>query len=266
MKILVKLIVIFSLLISSVQAVTFDVLVLPADLLNSKENYYGFDEVSEIVASDIINDFNLSNGKIKSPDLYEVRAKISQDSTLKTSISNTLKKYNTDNSVDYKALKDIGKDFSCKSVLLISSSVTTNKNSLKRGIWEVLEISTAFNAEYPYRLETSLVLIDTLNDIVMWSNHYSTKIGANDNSFEAKNYAQANEILNKIRLYSKNIVAKSASQNIILRFFPKSVRTIDKSNLDNSNGGALKFDRNLPQAPLEPSENNQFYGDMIYGI
>ena len=266
MRILVKLIIIFSLLISSVQAVTFDVLVLPSDLLNSKENYYGFDEVSEIFASDIINDFNLSNGKIKSPDLYEVRAKISQDSTLKTSISNTLKKYNTDNSVDYKALKDIGKDFSCKSVLLISSSVTTNKNSLKRGIWEVLEISTAFNAEYPYRLETSLVLIDTLNDIVMWSNHYSTKIGANDNSFEAKNYAQANEILNKIRLYSKNIVAKSASQNIILRFFPKSVRTIDKSNLDNSNGGALKFDRNLPQAPLEPSENNQFYGDMIYGI
>ena len=64
MRILVKLVIIFSLLISSVQAVTFDVLVLPADLLNTKENYYGFDEVSEIFASDIIHNFNSSNGKM----------------------------------------------------------------------------------------------------------------------------------------------------------------------------------------------------------
>ena len=58
MKILVKLFLILVFLISSVQAVSFDVLVLPADLFNSKENYYNFDEVSEIVANDIIYEFS----------------------------------------------------------------------------------------------------------------------------------------------------------------------------------------------------------------
>ena len=265
MKILIRLIIIFTFLISSVQAVTFDVLVLPADLLNEKENYYGFDEVSEIVANDIINDFNSSGGKIQSPNLFEVRQKINQNQNLKTLTANTLKKYNRDNAVDYQALKEINKEFSCNSVLLISVYVTTNKNSLKRGLWEVLEVSTAFNTEYPYKLETSIVLIDTINDIVMWSNHYSTKIGSNDNIFEAKNYAQANEILSKIRLYSEKIVAKSASQNIILRFYPKSLRTLDKK-IDNSDGGALKFDRTIPQQPKEHTQDDEFFGDMIYDI
>ncbi len=265
MRILVKLIIIFSLLISSVQAVTFDVLVLPSDLLNSKENYYGFDEVSEIFASDIIHDFNSSNGKISAPGLYDVKTKLNQSNNLKNLTSTVLQKFNNTNSVDYKALKEISSSFSCNSVLLISSSVITNKNSLKRSIWEILEISTAFNISYPYRLDTSIVLIDTVNDIVMWSNHYSTKIGANDNSFEAKNYAQANEVLGKIRLYSKNIIAKSVSQNIILRFFPKSVRTINKE-INNSDGGALKFDKTIPRSPQESSQDEQFFGDMLYEI
>ena len=129
---------------------------------------------------------------------------------------------------------------------LTSSYVTTNKNSLRRNLWEILEISTAFDISYPYRLETSIVLIDTINEIVLWSNHYSTKIGNNDNYFEAKNYAQANEILSKLRFYLDNIVAESASQNIILRLYPKSLRTLNK-NIDNSDGGALKFDKTIPQ-------------------
>ena len=265
MRILVKLVIIFSLLISSVQAVTFDVLVLPADLLNTKENYYGFDEVSEIFASDIIHNFNSSNGKMSSPNLYEVKNKLNQNNNLKNLTSTVLKKFNNSNSVDYKALKEISGSFSCNSVLLISSSVITNKNSLKRSIWEILEISTAFHILYPYRLDTSIVLIDTVNDIVLWSNHYSIKLGTNENSFEAKNYTQANEVLGKIRLYSENIIAKSVSQNIILRFFPKSVRTINKE-INNSDGGALKFDKTIPRSPEESSQDEQFFGDMIYGI
>ena len=70
MKLFIKLALIFSLLISTVQAVTFDVLVLPADLTNTKGNYYTFDEASEIISNDIIKKFNATNGKIKSPNLY----------------------------------------------------------------------------------------------------------------------------------------------------------------------------------------------------
>ena len=86
-------------------------------------------------------------------------------------------------------------------------------------MWEILNISSVFDISYPYRLETSVVLLDTVNDLVMWSNSYSTKIGANDNIFTAKSYAQANEELEKIKLYSQTVVTPSATQNIILRFF-----------------------------------------------
>ena len=167
--------------------------------------------------------------------------------------------------MDYANLKKISNAFGCKSVLVVSSSVVTNKNSLKRNIWEVLNVSTAFDVSYPYRLETSVVLLDNINDLVMWSNNFSTKLGTNENQFAAKNYAQAYDELEKIKLYSKTVVAPSASQNIVLRFFPKAIRPIDKKIEDNS-GSALRFERNLPELPKKKESSEPFYGDMIFGI
>ena len=67
-------------------------------------------------------------------------------------------------------------------------------------------------------------------------------------------------------MYSQNIVAASAFQNMMLRFFPKSIRPLERE-FNNNSGGALRFERTLPDKPkeqLKPRED--FYGDMIYGI
>lgn len=267
MKLFLKILIIFLFTVLPAQAITFDVLVLPVDLLQTKENYYGFEEVSEIIAKDVIKNFNSSNGKIKSPDLYEVRAKLNQNTNLKQTTQKALVTYKSNNKIDYPALKELSNSFSCKSVLLISGNAVTNKNSIKRNVWEVLEVSTAFKTSYPYRLEVSAVLLDNVNDLVMWSNTYSYKLGANDNVFAAKNYAQANGEYEKIKLYSENIAAKSISQNIILRFFPQTIRPIETESTEPS-GGALRFDSTIPEKPkqydLRPKAD--FYGDMIYGI
>ena len=61
----------------------------------------------------------------------------------------------------------IAKSFDAKSVLLVSSVVVTNKNLIKRSIWEVLEISSAFDIEQSYTLESGAVLLDNVNDIVI---------------------------------------------------------------------------------------------------
>ncbi len=266
MKFLCKILIIIVLLISPAAAVTFDVLVLPADLLTEKENYYNFNEMSEIISTDIINNFNNSNGKIKSPALNEVRAKLNQNKDLKTLTLKALDNYYHTNKIDYDAFKKIGTDFSCKSVLIISSYVRTNKNSLKRGVWEVLEVSSGFDISYPYRLETSIVLLDTVNNLVMWSNNYSIKLGTNNNLFKADSYPQAQEWLEKLRLYSETIVAPGATQNITLRFFPKAIRPIE-TKVEGNTGGALKFDRIIPPPPRQKDKTNEeFYGDMIYGI
>jgi hypothetical protein len=257
MKILVKLFIIFSFLISTAKAQ--DILVIPADLLQTKENYYRFDEPSEIVANDVINEFNKTNGKIKSFDLYYIRAKFNNNTLLKNALNNF-----KNNEIDYDAFKTIGRDFGCNYILLINSSVMTNKNSLKRNLWEVLEVSTNFEINYPFRLDTSAILIDTSNGIVTWSNNFSTKLGSNSNDFVAKNIAQASAEYEKIKLYSKTIIAPSVSQNITLRFFPKSIRPL-QTEIQEGSGGALRFERTIPEKPnLKP--RTDFYGDDVFGI
>ncbi len=263
-NILIKVIFVMFLIISPAYAVTFDVLVLPADLFNTKENYYYFDEPSEIFANDIISSFNATNGKIKSPLLPEIRAGFNKNQELKKETDNALKQFKNKNKIDYQLFKKAGENFDCKSVLIISSSVKTNQNTPKRSIWEVLEITSAFDITYPYKLETSIVLLDTVNDLVMWSNNFTARIGDNTNNFNAKNYAQANEKLEKIKLYSKNIIAPSVSQNITLRFFPKTIRPV-KENFENTGGNPLRFEKNIPEKPKsDKSQKEEFYGDMIY--
>lgn len=256
MKILVKLFFIFYFLIMPVYA--HDILVLPADLLQTKENYYSFTEPSEIIAGDIIKEFNKTNGILKSFDLYGIKAKFNNNTILK----NALIKYKN-NSIDYEAFKTIGKNFGCNYILLVNSSVMTNKNSFRRNLWEVLEVATAFDIIYPYRLETSVVLLDSSNELAIWSNNYSSKLGTNSNEFFAQNIAEACAEYEKIKLYSKTVVAPSVSQNIMLRFFPKSIRPLQTET--NGSGGALKYERTIPEKPtLKPKE--EFYGDMLYGI
>ncbi len=263
MKTFLKIFIIFFFLISPAKAITFDVLVLPADIFQTKENYYNFEEVSEIVSNDLIKNFNKSNGKIKSPDLYMVKAQFEQNQNAKQMLQNAMNKYKNSNSIDYSAFKEISNLFNCKSVILVSSSVMTNKNSLKRSLWEILEISSTFDITYPYRLETSVVLLDTVNNVVMWSNNYSTKIGANDNIFAAKNFAQANGEYEKIKLYSQTVVAPSASQNIMLRFFPKSIKPYETKVEDT--GGALRYDaRTLPEKPRPKNDDVPYTGDMLF--
>jgi hypothetical protein len=183
---------------------------------------------------------------------------------LKQTVQTALSKYKTTNNIDYDIFKTIGEGFESNYILLINSSALTNKNSLKRSIWEVLELSTDFDISYPYRLETSIVLLDSSNALVVWSNNFSYKLGDNENSFKAKNYAQADAEYEKIKLYSKTVVAPSASQNLILRLFPKSVHPIETDTTEPS-GGALRFERTLPQQHnIRPRDN--FYGDDVFGI
>lgn len=263
---LIRIILFLILITTSTFAATFDVLVLPTDIIKNKENYYGFDNVSEIISNDIIYEFNRSNGKIKSPDLYKIREKINQNRQTQELTAKALLQYKNTNKIDYATFKEISKIFNCQSVLIVSSYATTNKNSVKRDVWELLELTSNFDISYPYRLETPIVLLDTVNDLVMWSNNYSSKLGTNNNIFKAKNYAEANAQYEKIKIYSKNVVAPSASQNIILRFYPKSIKPILKENNDIPSGGALRFERKLPEEPLQLKPKENFYGETIYGL
>ena len=229
MRILAKLLILLCLLIgSSVRAEVFNVLVLPTDIFSVCENYYCFPEVSEIVAEDVITNFN-SKGAITAPNLYDVRKKFAENPALKSTAIKVLNKYKTSNSLDFTGLKTLAQNFNSKSVILISSYV---QEGMKRSPWEILEISSAFDAINTYTLETNAVLTDNINDIVMWSGKYKKTLGNRDSCFWAKNFAFANSQLEKFKLYSHDNVAKSISQNITLRFFPKTPTAIKPKSVN----------------------------------
>lgn len=224
MKIWAKIIVLICLFLGNcVGAESFKVLVLPVDLLNVCGNYYCFPEMSEIIADDVIKNFN-SQGKILSPDLYAVRKKLSSDAKLKASAVNVLNKYKSSKSVDFTGLKLLSKAFDAKSVLLIDAEAV--QQSTGRSVWEVLEISTAFEIYNIYKMEIDAVLTDNVNDIVMWSGKYKRSLADNESRFWAVSTAQAESQLEKLKFYSKDIVSKDIAQNIMLRFYPKVTKPV----------------------------------------
>ena len=247
-------------------AVTFNVLTLPADLYNQHENYFGFLEPSEVIANDVITYFNNTNGKIISPDLYAVRAKLTQNTQLKASIDSALRKFHTSKYIDYKTFKDAAKEFNAKSVLLIRTYTTSSDNSLKRSIWDVLDITSYFRLSHDFYLNTNIVLLDTVNDLPMWQNTYVKKLSNNEGFFIANNYAQARTEFEKLKSYSKHIAAADAAQNIVLRFFPKVVSPIETKPVKiEENGGTLRYNSSIPEIskPKEKESEIMDYGEML---
>lgn len=268
MKIVIKiLIAIFCLLPLEANAITFNVLTLPADLFNTRENYFGFVEPSEIFAEDIINNLNASKGKVVSPDLYRVRSVLDYDTTLKSSLNAALQKFHYSKYIDYRTYKKAADKFNAKSVIIIRSYVTSKDNALKRSIWDVLDITSYFNISHDFYLNTNVILLDTVNDLPMWQNTYVKKISNKEGYFIANNYAQARTQFEKLKKYSQHIVSADAAQNIVLRFFPQVVSPIQSKpvKIEETNGGILRFDSNVPAVPSsrEKQEEPMDYGEML---
>ena len=267
MRILGKIIITFLCLINlQANAVTFNILTLPADLYGVHENYFGFVEPSEVFATDIITYLNASKGKVVSPDLYAVRAKLSKDAQLKSALDGALKKFHNSKYIDYKTFRYAATEFNAKSVLLIRSYTTSKDNSLKRSIWDILDITSYFRLSHDFYLNTNVVLLDTVNDLPMWQNTYVKKLSNNEGFFIANNYAQARTEFEKLKNYSKHIVSADAAQNIILRFFPQVVKPIESTPVKiEENGGTLRYNSSIPEInkPKEKEPETMDYGEML---
>ncbi|MCM1338261.1 MAG: hypothetical protein NC191_01150 [Muribaculaceae bacterium] len=209
---------------SRVEAVQFNVVVLPTDLFKVCDNYFCFPEASEIASEYVIQNLN-SYKNISAYTLADVRAKMYADKELAEQTAVMLDKFAKIDRIDFAPLKKISDEFGVKSIILISSWISNEETLTKRNLWEILQISSAFQISHPFTLNTNAVLTDTVNNTVMWSGRYTVKVTDSNDMFKASNQAQAASQLEKIKQYYKNNIAQTISQNIRLRFFPKTVRT-----------------------------------------
>ena len=242
-KIVFKILFTISILLTATgvaNAVQFDVMVLPTDIFNICDNYFCFPEPSEIAANYVSQ--NLENYRtINVVDLSTVRDKLSNDPQLKDETQKLLTDFEQTEKIDFEALKALSQKFGVKSIIIISSYAITDRSATRRGLWEVLEISSAFKITYPFNLTTTAVLTDTVNGVVMWSSKYNKTVSDSNGYFLALNQAQTASHLEKIKQYYKNNVAQNIAQNVHLRFFPKDVRTFNVKKQNNEETTSPKF-------------------------
>lgn len=246
----------------NVHAVQFELLVLPTNLFSVCDNYFCFPEASEIVAEDVINNLSLYPN-INTKSLAEVRNKLSNDTELKAKAQQVLEQYLNTDRINFTMLKDVADAFGVKSVLLISCYTINDKTTIRRNLWGVLEISSAFKISYPFELKTNAVLTDMVNNIVMWSGKYSKSVSDTFGYYSATNQTQALSQLEKIKQYSAGNIAQTISQNVFMRFFPREVRTFEIKRTDSSQEPAKKFIPNALEQLSNPRIQKEFDSDKF---
>ena len=238
-------------------AVQFDLLVLPVDVMSVCDNYFCFPEVSNIIADDVIkNMYQYKNINTKS--LAQVRDTLYRYSELKGLAENVLLQYKQKDKIDFPALKKIADSFGVKSILLINSYAINDKTDLRRNLWDILEIGSAFKLTYPFELKTSAVLTDCVNNIVMWSGKYTKDVSDSFGYYSASNQMQAMSQLEKIMLYSELTVSKNISQNVFMRFFPREIRTFEVKSTVQQDDTPKKFIPNALEHLSDPHLLKEF--------
>ncbi|MBP3820647.1 hypothetical protein J6G99_03265 [bacterium] len=272
MKKIIFIFLFFEILFTGLKAnaIEFNLLVLPTNLFSVCDNYFCFPEVSNIVAEDIID--NMTQYKnIHTISLAEVRKKLFQNPTLKHKTENVIGQFAKNEKIDFASLKDVTDAFGVKSALLITSYTINDKTTLRRNLWDILEVASAFGITYPFELKTSAVLTDNVNNIVMWSGKYSKEVSDSEGYYSAKNQTEAISQLEKIKEYSKNNVSQNISQNVFMRFFPREVRTFTVSKPKTEAVEEKKFIPNALDKIYDPRMLKQFNntdtnGDIIFAL
>lgn len=237
-----------------------NLLVVPLFTTNSyNANVYGFETTSEIIANDIIQDFQYNNKSyfnIVNNQKYENEYAI-------RSIAESFKKNTL---IDFTKFKNNSET----KTLLIASYIMDSKKQILDA-WNVLKFSTDFSINYPYKLTTKAILIDNQDGIVLWQKTYEMPLTSNRQTFSAQTNNKALEQFEKIHSFSKNIIAKDIEESLNLRFSQKSINFASrvKKVKTSDEGIGLKYYKNLPITKItQPPETieEQLLNDDTFSL
>lgn len=243
-----KFLVIFLMLIGlSACAETQKIEVLPLFMSNAQNsNSYGFETASEIVAGDVIRNFLLGN-KFNTTKLETVKALHENDFNLQQ----VAQKYSKTGLIDFEKLPN-GAD---KTLLVIGYVVDNNFSKLD--LWDALKLSSDFGLDFPFIWTTKVVLVDNKDGVALWQKTYTCPLALRNGKFVAADYTQAVEQYEKVRSFSKNIIAKDVEENVNLRLNPKEIDYASsvKPSVNTDDGIGLKFyKRGVPVKITQPAE------------
>lgn len=187
------------------------ILVLSDRVEQANAKYFIYPQVSEMVASDIINNLNL-DGNIKAPSLSDVRSELRTPELVRSSYA-LLDNYRYTYDVNYSALRKIAKHFDVTNVLLVTGSVDTTSNFLKPTWWAFLNVPGENVVKSEFKLYTYIALIDLNNETIKWQNVYERKFSEPEFGMTNLNYSPDAKQMVKVKKGSQ-LIAKDATYRV----------------------------------------------------
>lgn len=226
-----------------------EIFVLPLYMTDvQNNNFYGFETASEIVAGEIIQNFLLGDN-ISTTRLDSVKALTANDFNVKTAAE----KFRKTGLIDYDKLVKSLRSTADKTLLVVG--YVEDKNEAKLELWDVLKLASDFQIDYQYNWTTMVMLIDNTDGVALWHKSYTMPLASNKKPFSAKNFSAAADNYEKVRSFSKNIIAKDVEENVILRLENKTIDYSDNVKPVPNEGIGLKYyKKGIPVRITPPSE------------
>lgn len=129
---------------------------------NIPNHYFIYSGISNLISSEIENEINKGN-KVKAININNISTKLE-----KKQIENFINSFKYTNTIDYKTLKQLGKEANCSKVLIVNSNVDTQREFLHPTIWYKLSIAGETTVKSALVVNSSFTLIDILKESVLW--------------------------------------------------------------------------------------------------
>ena len=197
-----------------------NILVLSDRVEQANAKYFVYPQISELVASEIINRLNM-DGSIKAPVLSDVRSELRSEELVRSSYR-LLNNYRYTYDVDYSSLRKIAKHFNADNVLLVTGSLDTTSDFLKPTWWSFLNVPGENVVKSEFIIYTYMALVDLNSETITWHNVYERKLEAPEFGMSNLNYSPDSKQLNKVKK-GAFLIAKDAVYRIESVLTPSAV-------------------------------------------
>lgn len=223
-----------------VSAEQYKVLVVPDNIVteNAAVDSYIYNAASEFFANEVVNLLNATD-YITCPTVSEERKLLKDNPSYMISARNLTNSFKTSYNIDFVPLKKIAAQANARYVLMLTSAIDSENYILRRTLWDFLNVPGASVVDPAYKVNTYAALVDTKNNLVLWSNTFYKTISVVEGRIITRGPSPQTEQLQKIRDYSRMLCPEIA-QNVQLKVLPSDVYSkeskqiyYDMGNFDN---------------------------------
>ncbi len=190
------------------------VLVLPDNIVTESlaVDSYIYNQTAEFFANEVINLLNKTD-YIKCPVVSNERKLLKSNASYMIPARELTNKFRTTYNIDYPKLNKIAAASGTRYVLMLTSTIDAENYVLRRTLWDFLNIAGATVVDPAYKISTYAVLVDSSNDMVLWSNTFYKTISVVEGRILTRGPSPQTEQLQKIRDYSR-MVCPEIAENV----------------------------------------------------